>query len=76
MRPRGYMMEFVPIRKGSPHDNLTRVAVVYSKEGWVPCLEYKMIAVGKMEKMGLSIVSVITQSHTRPPWPLSLSVGQ
>ena len=43
-------MEFVSVRKGSPRDNLTRVAVVYSKEGRVPRLEYKMIAVGKMEK--------------------------
>ena len=44
------MVEFVSVRKGSPRDNLTRVAVIYSKEGWVPCLEYKTIAVGKMEK--------------------------
>ena len=43
-------MEFVSVRKGSPRDNLTRVAVVYLKEGQVPRLEYKMIAVGKMEK--------------------------
>ena len=48
--PRGYMVEFVSVRKGSPHDNLTRVAVVYSKEGRVPRLEYKTIAMGKMEK--------------------------
>ena len=44
------MVEFVSVRKGSPRDNLTRVAVVYSKEGRVPRLEYKTIAVGKMEK--------------------------
>ena len=48
--PRGYTVEFVYVRKGSPRDNLTRVAVVYSKEGQVPRLEYKTIAVGKMEK--------------------------
>ena len=73
--PCGYTVEFVSVRKGSPRDNLTRVAVVYSKEGRVPRLEYKTIAVacGENGKMGLSLVA---PSHTRPPWPLSLSVGQ
>ena len=37
--PRGYTVEFVSVRKGSPRDNLTRVAVVYSKEGRVPRLD-------------------------------------
>ena len=32
-------MEFVSVRKGSPRDNLTHVAVVYSKEGRVPRLD-------------------------------------
>ena len=51
-------MEFIFVRKGSPRDNLTRVAVVYSKEGQVPRLEYKKIAMGKMEKwVCLSLVS-------------------
>ena len=47
-------------------------------------IEYKTIAVGKMEKSaplyttepacrGLSLV---TPSHTRQRWPLSLTVGQ
>ena len=74
-------MEFVSVRKGSPHDNLTRVAVVYSKEGRVPRLEYKMIAVGKMEKWvclsshhltqggrGLSLLALVTNLvASRPP---------
>ena len=31
--PRGYMMEFISIRKGSPRGNLTRVLVVHLVEG-------------------------------------------
>ena len=34
--PRAYKVEFISVQKGSPHDNLTRVAIVYSKEGRVP----------------------------------------
>ena len=63
-------MEFVFVRKGSPRDNLTRVAVVYSKEGRVPRLEYKTISVGKMKKW------VCLSSHhlTQGRRGLSLSV--
>ena len=74
-------MEFVSVRKGSPRDNLTRVAVVYSKEGRVPRLEYKTIAVGKMEKWvclsshhltqgrrGLSLSALVSDpAASRPP---------
>ena len=79
--PRGYTVEFVSVRKGSPRDNLTRVAVVYSKEGRVPCLEYKTIAVGKMKKWvclsshhltqgrhGLSLTTLVSDpAASRPP---------
>ena len=74
-------MEFVSVRKGSPRDNLTHVEVVYSKEGRVPRLEYKTIAVGKMEKWvclsshhltqgrhGLSLSALVSDpAASRPP---------
>ena len=61
--PRGYTVEFISVRKGSPRDNLTRVAVVYSKEGREPHLEYKTIAVGKMEKWVCLSSHHLTQGH-------------
>ena len=64
------MVEFVSIRKGSPHDNLAHVAAVYLKEGRVPCLEYKTIAVGKMEKW----VCLSSDHLTQGRCGLSLSV--
>ena len=62
-------MEFIFVRKGSPRDNLMRVAVVYSKEGRVPRLEYKTIAVGKMEKwVCLSLSALVSDpAASRPP---------
>ena len=66
-------MEFVSVRKGSPRDNLTRVAVVYSKEGRVPRLEYKTIAVGKMEKWGCLSSHHLTQGGGRLSLPVLVS---
>ena len=64
-------------------DALVLNKVIYSSS-MARSTECKMISVGKMEKTaplytmepacrGLSLV---TPSHTRPPWPLSLSVAQ
>ena len=75
------MVEFISVRKGSPRDNLTRVAIVYLKEGRAPRLEYKTIAVGKMEKWvclsshhltqgrrGLSLSALVSDpAASRPP---------
>ena len=34
--PRGYMVELISVRKGSPHGNLTRVLVVHLMEDRLP----------------------------------------
>ena len=51
-------MEFVSVRKGNPCDNLTHVAVVYSKEGWVPRLD------GRLDALALNKVIYSSMART------------